>query len=72
MDEPPSPLINHVFLRRGTLYLNLQLKNGTPFTHVVIANEQLREDARLRGGSLIKPCAIVPGAEKISNRCNIE
>ena len=37
-----------------------------------IANEQVREDARLRGGSLIEPCAIVPGAEKISNRCNIE
>ena len=26
------------------------------------------EDAKLRGGSLIEPCAIVPGAEKISNR----
>ena len=38
----------------------------------VIANEQPREDARLRGGSLIELCRIVPGAEKISNRCNIE
>ena len=28
------------------------------------ANEQPREDARLRGGSLIVTCAIVPGAEK--------
>ena len=38
-----------------------------------IANEQPREDARLRGdSSLTEPCAIVPGAEKISNRCNIE
>ena len=37
-----------------------------------IANEQPREDVRLRGGSLIEPCAIVPGAERISNRCNIE
>ena len=37
----------------------------------LIANEQSREDARLRGGSLIEPCAIVPGAEKISNRCNM-
>ena len=36
-----------------------------------IANEQPHEDARLRGGSLIEPCAIVPGAEKISNQCNI-
>ena len=31
---------------------------------VLIANEQPREDARLRGGSLIEPYAIVPGAEK--------
>ena len=38
----------------------------------IIAHEQPREDARLRGGSLIEPCAIVPGAGKISNRCNIE
>ena len=37
-----------------------------------IANEQPREDVRLRGGSLIEPYAIVPGAERISNRCNIE
>ena len=42
------------------------------FVYVLIANEQLREDARLRGGSLIEPCAIVPGVEKISNRCIIE
>ena len=26
----------------------------------VIANEQPREDARLRGGSIIRPCAEVP------------
>ena len=38
----------------------------------LIANERPREDARLRGGNLIEPCAIVPGAKKISNRCNIE
>ena len=31
---------------------------------IVIANEQPREQARVRGGSLIEPCAIVPGAEK--------
>ena len=37
----------------------------------LIANKQPRKDVRLRGGSLIEPCAIVPGAEKISNRCNI-
>jgi len=30
---------------------------------VIIAKEQPREDARLRGG-----CAIVPGAEKMSNQ----
>ena len=35
---------------------------------LIIANEQ----SRVLGGSLIEPCAIVPGAEKISNRCNIE
>ena len=39
---------------------------------MIIANEQPREDARLRGGSLIEPCAVVPGAQKISKRCNIE
>ena len=27
---------------------------------VEIANEQLRDDARLRGGSIIEPCAKVP------------
>ena len=41
------------------------------FVYVIIANEQLREDARLRGESPIEPCAIVPGVEKVSNRCNI-
>ena len=40
--------------------------------YVLIANEQPREDARLRGTILIEPCEIVPGAEKISNRRNIE
>ena len=39
---------------------------------VIIANEQPREDARLRGGSQIEPCAIVLGVEKISNRCSIQ
>ena len=38
----------------------------------LIANDQPREDARLRGGNLIELCAIVPGAAKISNRCNIQ
>ena len=38
----------------------------------LIAKEQPCEDARLRVGSLIEPCAIVPGAEKILNLCNIE
>ena len=32
------------------------------------ANEQPCKDARLWGRSLIEPCAIVPGPEKISNR----
>ena len=39
---------------------------------IFIANEQPREDVRLQGSSLIELCAIVPGAEKISNRCNID
>ena len=39
---------------------------------VVIAKEQPREEARVRGGSLIEPCAIVPGAEKVLNGCSIE
>ena len=38
----------------------------------IIANEQPREDARLPGSSCIELCAIVPGAEKILNQCNIE
>ena len=32
--------------------------------YLLIANEQPRKDARLQGGSLIKMCTIVPGAEK--------
>ena len=36
----------------------------------LVANEQPREDARLRDGGLIEPCAIVSGKEKISNACN--
>ena len=32
--------------------------------YLLIANEQPRKDTRLQGGSLIKTCAIVPGAEK--------
>ena len=31
---------------------------------MIIANEQPREDARLRGGSLMDPSAIVPGQKK--------
>ena len=34
-------------------------------TRLLIANKQPREDARLRGGSLIETCTIVPGAERI-------
>ena len=43
-----------------------------PSNHLNTDCQQPCEGARLRGGSLIEPCAIVPGAEKISNRCNIE
>ena len=39
-------------------------------TRLLIANEQPCEGARLWGDSLTEPCAIVPGAEKVSNRCN--
>ena len=39
--------------------------------YLLIANKQPRKDARLQGGSPIKMCVIVPGAEKILNRCNI-
>ena len=39
---------------------------------LIIAASQPREDTSLRGGSLIESCTIVAGAEKISNRCNIE
>lgn len=35
----------------------------------VIANEQPRKGTRLKGSSLIEPCTIVPGAEKILNQC---
>ena len=57
-----------------TLFFNFRvvLRYMESYLTLLIANEQPREDARLRGGSLIEPCAIVPGAEKISNRCNIE
>ena len=37
----------------------------------LIAKEQSCEDARLRVGSLIELCAIVTGAEKVLNLCNI-
>ena len=58
----------------SSYFLNYLNNRSYLFTYVtfIFANEQHREDARLRGGSLIEPCAIVPGAEKISNRCNIE
>ena len=39
--------------------------------YLLIANEQPHKDARLQGGSPIKMCMIVPGAEKILNRWNI-
>ena len=53
---------------------SIPLKPSTLLVSITITvNEQPREDARLRGGSLIiEPCAIVPGAEKISHRCNID
>ena len=61
--------------------LNFELLNNIRYflnTMIVLvrfsvnyANERPREDARLRGGTVIEPCAIVPGAKKISNGCNI-
>ena len=55
-NPPPLPPFRHIL--------------GISF-EVALANEQPREEARLRDGTWIKPCAIVPGAAKISNRWNI-
>ena len=62
MNVPVSYMYNTGFLSLAYFFC---------ITRLLIANEQPREDARLRGGSLIETCAIVPGAEKISNQCNI-
>ena len=37
----------------------------------IIENEQRREDARLRGGSLIKPCAKVPRQNESRRQCKV-
>ena len=37
----------------------------------IIANEQPREDARLRGGGLIKPCAKVPRQNESRRQCKV-
>ena len=39
---------------------------------IFIANERPREDSKLWGGNLKELCAIVPGPEKILNRCNVD
>ena len=39
---------------------------------IFIAHERPREDSKLCGGNLIELCAIVPGPEKILNRCNVD
>ena len=62
MNVPVSYMYNTGFLSLAYFF---------HITRLLIANEQPRKDARLRGGSLIETCMIVPGAEKISNRCNI-
>ena len=50
---------NHVhnILYKDVMYTNFIIKI------YFVANEQPRKDARLRGGSLMEPCAIVPGAD---------
>ena len=54
-----------------TCYLHMFLHKSLPgISLMFIAKEQPLEDTRLWGGSLIQPCTIVPGAEKISNWCN--
>ena len=48
-----------------TCYLHVFLHKSSPgISLMFIAKEQPLKDTRLRGGSLIQPCAIVPGAEK--------
>ena len=47
--------------------LNTPLFKKRVKQYLLIANEQPCKDARLHGGSLIKTCMIVPGAEKILN-----
>ena len=62
MSVPVSYIYNTGFLSLAYFFCIIRL---------LIANKQPHEDARLRGGSLIETCAIVPGAEKILDRCNI-
>ena len=51
-----------------TCYLHMFLHKSSPgISLMFIAKEQPLEDTRLQSGSLIQPCVIVPGAEKISN-----
>ena len=51
----------HVTVLRIFLFREL----GSIDIILLIANEQPQKDTMLRGGSLIEPCMIVPGAEKI-------
>ena len=75
--------IKHLLIRaKITQYKCVVLKFiGFPLNHchnfclliLCQPNEQApREDTRLRGGSVIDLWKIVPGAEIISNRCNME
>ena len=62
MNVPVSYMYNTGFLSLAYFFC---------ITRLLVANKQPREDARLRGGSLIETCSIVPGADKILYRCNI-
>ena len=62
MNVPVSYMYNTGFLSLAYFFC---------ITRLLIAKKHPREDARLQGGSLIETCAIVPGADKILDRCNI-
>ena len=64
---------NNIYYFLAHFNIGIYIYDEMAYTKMkLIANEQPREEARLQGGSLIEPCEIVPGGEKISNRCNIE
>ena len=49
-----------LLIGRGGNFASINQKYYPNLGKCVIANEQPREDARLRGGSIIRPCAEVP------------